>query len=118
MTPGNNRGTCRHRLNHNKAERLRPVDGEQQGKRVAEETALLLLIDLADELDEGRVEKRPDHLIEIILINLVHFGGNFEWEPGSFGNLDSPVRALLRGNPPQEGEVIAARWVVRAYTRW
>jgi hypothetical protein len=78
----------------------------------------LLLIDLADELDEGRIEKRFDHLIEIILINLVHFGGNLEWEPGSFRNLDSSVGALLRGYPPQEGEVIAARWVVRAYTRW
>ncbi len=46
-----NRRTTGERLDHREAKRLRPVDGEHQGERVAEEFVLLRFVDLADVLD-------------------------------------------------------------------
>ena len=40
-----------HRLDHHQAERLRPVDREQQRMRAGQERRLLAVVDLADELD-------------------------------------------------------------------
>ena len=50
---GDDRRAARHRLDHHQAERLRPVDREQQGVGVAEEVVLRRAADLADELDQG-----------------------------------------------------------------
>src|SRR5580700_4933001 len=50
-TIGEYRGSARHCLNHDEAERLRPANGKQQCSGVPKERPLLFLADLADELD-------------------------------------------------------------------
>ena len=57
---GQHRRAARHRLDHDETERLRPVDREQQGERLAEKFALGGLVDLADEFNAGAVEQRLD----------------------------------------------------------
>src|SRR5215204_4678099 len=91
--------------------------GKQKGKCVSKKAAFLLLIDLANELDKGVVEKGPDHLLEIVLVNLVHFRRDLEGDSGAFRNVNCPVGAFLRGDPAQKGKVIAALGAVRAYPR-
>src|SRR5690348_2044259 len=44
--PGDDRGSAGHRLDHHQAERLRPVDREQQRRGIAEEARLARIADL------------------------------------------------------------------------
>ena len=48
MPKGKNRRATGHRLYHDKAERLRPVDGKEQRESIAEEFAFCALVDFAD----------------------------------------------------------------------
>src|SRR4051794_15061968 len=63
MTPGNHGRSSRHRLDHHKAKGLGPVDGKEERKGIAEKITLLLLVDLADELDQRIVEQGLDFLL-------------------------------------------------------
>jgi len=47
---GDHRRATGHRLDHRQAERLRPMDGEDEGFGSFQKVALLTLVDLADEL--------------------------------------------------------------------
>jgi hypothetical protein len=64
------------------------------------------------------VEKRFNHLLEILLINLVDLGGNLDRNPSLFCNFNGSVRALLRRDPSQKSEVVAAVWAVVAHGGW
>jgi hypothetical protein len=56
------------------AERLGPVDREQQRSGASEQGPLLLFRDFAQELDAIRMKQRLDDLGEVLLIDLVHLG--------------------------------------------
>ena len=49
-----------HRLDHDQAEWLRPVDGKEQRPGIAEEFAFAAFVDFADVFDTGQAEQRPD----------------------------------------------------------
>ena len=67
---------ARHGLDHHQAERLRPIDREQERLRLAQEFGLAALIDLADELDPRIPQQRCDRFAEIVFVDLVDFGGD------------------------------------------
>src|SRR5687768_14420939 len=115
MTPSNHRGPGRHRLNHDQPKRLRPVDWEQESQGIPEKTTLFVLVDLANELNKRMVEQGPNHLLEIVLVGLIHLGGDLERNSGTLRDLDGAVGALLWGNPAQKREVITPLRVKRAH---
>jgi hypothetical protein len=73
-TIGEYRGSARHCLNHEEAERLRPANGKQQCSGVPKERPLLFLADLADELDAVGRKHRLHDLAEIRFVEFVHLG--------------------------------------------
>ena len=75
---------ARHRLDHHQAERLRPIDREQERPRLAQEFGLAALVDLADELDPRIAQQRCDRFAEIVFIDLVDFGCDLQ------GNAERP----------------------------
>ena len=80
---------ARHRLDHHQAERLGPIDREQERVRLAQEFGLAALIDLADELDPRIAQQRYDRFVEVGFVDLVDFGSDLQ------GNAQRPcVRAI------------------------
>ena len=104
---GDDRGAACHRLDHDQPERLRPVDREKERGRVPEELGLVLIADLADELDERMVEQRLDLGMEELLVDRVHLGGEAQRHAHRLRDLDGTIDALLRRDAAQEGEVAA-----------
>ena len=76
--PGDDRRARRHRLDHDEAERLRPVDGEEERERIAEEARLGVIVDLADELDQRIGEQRLDDRPEVVLVRFVDLRSDLE----------------------------------------
>src|SRR5690242_12222730 len=73
-TPSDNRGATGHRLDHHKAEWLRPIDREEKRGCVAEELGLLTVVDFAHKL-HGRIGKeRRYSLGEIRVIHSINLG--------------------------------------------
>jgi hypothetical protein len=62
------------RLDHRKAERLRPINREHQGECIAQEIILLRFVDLADVFDPGQGQARLDDLLEIGAAGDVNLG--------------------------------------------
>ena len=99
VAPGDDRRSRRHRLDHHQPERLRPVDREQQGARAAEESRLVGIADLADELDQRVVEQRLDLVLEIGGVGVVDLGRDLQlhagcaWRSRSPGRDASPARS-------------------------
>jgi len=112
-TPAESKDGCaaRHGLDHDQAERLRPIDREQKRLCLAQEFGLAALIDLADELDPRIVQQRCDLFTEIGFIDLVDFGGDLQ------GNAERPcypngtVRPLFGRDSAEERDIAAARVV-------
>jgi hypothetical protein len=71
------RAAC-HGLDHHQAERLRPVDREQQGTGIAEERGLIPLVDFPDIFNPRLVEHRLDDFAEIIFVRLVDLGRDLQ----------------------------------------
>ena len=61
--------------------------------------------DLADELDQGMIEQRPDLVTKVGAVNGVDLGGDPQPHARALGDGDRPVGALLGRDPPEEGEV-------------
>jgi len=76
--------------------------------RVAEEVRLLRVGDLAQVLDTRVAEQRLDLPLEVRPVNRIHLGGDEELDTRPAGNLHRAIHALLRGDPPQEGQVPAS----------
>src|SRR5437764_2462405 len=62
------RRTAGHRLDHDQAERLGPIDGEQQGCGTRQKLLLGLVVDLADQLDFLAVDLWLEALLEVALL--------------------------------------------------
>ncbi|MCY1295328.1 hypothetical protein D9M70_446650 [compost metagenome] len=110
----NHRRAARHRLNHHQAERFRPVDGKQQRARIAKEGGFFMLVDLANVFDTRvRRYQWADGVLPVVAVDLVDLGGNLQRQPGAYRNLDGMVGTLLRRNPAQKRQVVAA-WISAA----
>ena len=91
-------------LDHDQAERLRPVAGEQRGPCTGVELGLLVLLDLPDEVD-AVAHVGLDLLLVVVLVERVDLGGHAERQPRPASDLDRRERALLLGDATDEGEV-------------
>ena len=73
--------------------------GNSSAVGIAEELGLLVVADLADELDQRIVEQRLDHLVEIGPVGGVDLGGDLQrhararWRSRSRGRAASPARS-------------------------
>jgi len=105
--PRDHRRAARHRLDHHEAERLRPVDGEQQRAGAAEEGGLADVLDLPDEFDERIVEERRDDALDVLAIVCVDLGGDAQRHAHALGHLDGDLGLLLRRQPAEERQVLA-----------
>ena len=103
------RRAARHCLDQRQAERLGPIDREQQGPGLAEKFRLGVLVDLADELHPGLAEQRGDGVAEIDFVDLIDLGGDLERDAAGAGDGDSAIGALLRTDAAEKGEIAAAR---------
>src|SRR4030095_11325625 len=75
---GDHRRAAGHRLDHNEAEWLRPVDREQQRHGASQEAGLRRVVDLAEKLDQGIVEQRADFTLEVAGISRMDFCGDLQ----------------------------------------
>ena len=71
---GDDRRAVGHGVAHGKAERLRPVDGEEQFRGIVEKLALVGVADLTQEFDAGSTQKRIDECLEVVAIDLIDLG--------------------------------------------
>ena len=95
------RCAARHRLDHHQAERLRPIDREQERPRLAQEFGLAALVDLADELDPRVAQQRRDLFAEIGFIDLVDFGGDLQRDAERPCYPNGTIRPLLGRDWPR-----------------
>ena len=62
---GNDRCPAGHGFDHHQAERLGPVDGKKQSRRILQKTFFSGVIDLADEFGARGINQRLQSLLEI-----------------------------------------------------
>ncbi len=106
------------RLDGGEAERLRPVDRQDMRDGAADECVLLLVANLADEVDIARlVEEWLDDLLEVLAVQWIDLRGHDQRQPGALRDLDGPVRALLERHPAKEQQVGAGRLVKPVHVR-
>src|SRR5262245_21751903 len=94
-----------HGLDHDEAERLGPVDGEDKGEGAPEELGLVVVSDLADELDERMPDERLYLALEVLAVGLVYLGRDLQGNPHLLRDLDGQIRPLLRREPAEKREV-------------
>jgi len=90
-------------FDHHQAKRFGPVNGKQQGNRVAKEFVFLRITDLTDEFDTLLIQERLDDGFEIFPISIVHFGCNFQRHARAPRDFDRVVYSLLRADATQKG---------------
>ena len=93
-------------FDHHQAERLRPVDREQQRSRIANEVVLLVLTDLAGEVDQRMRQQGLYLAIEVALVERVDLGGDSQADAAGQRDLDGAVDPLFRGDAPDKGEIV------------
>ena len=70
-------------LDHHQTKGLGPGDGKQQRPGIAQEFLFLAVIDLADEFHmRTLVQERPNHFVEIGLVDRIHLGRDLERHAG------------------------------------
>src|SRR5689334_1114461 len=109
MPEREHRRAAGHGLDHGQAERLRPIDGKEQGQRFPEKLGLGALIDLADILHAGLIDERRDLLPEIDLVRLVDFGRDLQRDSERPGELDGAVGTLFRRDAADERQIATTR---------
>jgi hypothetical protein len=89
-------GQC---LDHEEAERLRPVDGKQQGCRTLQEGLFGAVVDLADEFRSLAVDQGLQFFIEVAPVTARDLGCSSQGHVGVLRYANGNIRALLRGQP-------------------
>ncbi|MNQ90988.1 hypothetical protein D3C85_1063510 [compost metagenome] len=103
---GDDRGAAGQGLDHHQTEGLGPVDREEQGLGPAEEGRLLVVADLADELDQGvAVDHRLDDRLPIGLVRRIDLGRDLQRLAQARGDLDGAVGTFLGRDAAQEGQI-------------
>src|SRR5215831_15395072 len=105
---GDHRGPARHRLDHDEAERLLPLDRKERRARVLKQLDLRPVIDLAEVLDPV-AQVRLDELGEVLaLLRLARLPCELERQAKFHRDGHGSVRALLVVHPAEEEQVVAA----------
>ena len=97
VAEGKNRGAACHRLDHDQTERLRPVDGKQQGARLTQKAGLATLIDLADELNAWFRQHRLYLSLEVLHVHAIYLRRNLQRKADSARNADRAIYCFSRG---------------------
>jgi hypothetical protein len=92
-------------IDHHQAERLGPVDRQQQGMRAAEESGLFGIADLADHFHARAVHHRLDDGVEILLVDAIHLGGDLQRNAGAPRDGDGAVGPFLGRDAAQERQI-------------
>jgi len=82
-----------------------PVDRKYECTSITQKLTFSPLVDLTDELDPRRTEKRLDVGLEIGLIYAIDFGRDFERQSDSARDLDGAVYALFRRDTTEERKI-------------
>src|SRR5690606_31191927 len=102
--------TARHRddgratrqgLDEDQAERLGPVDREQERAGAGQELLLAAIVDLADKLAPV-AEAWGDDVLVVSLVGWVHLGRDAKREADLARDRECPIEALLRRDPADE----------------
>ena len=104
-----NRRAASHGFDHDQSERLRPVDRHDQREGAAQKLGLLRVGDLPDKFDMRFGEERLNHLLEIVVVDCVDFGGDLERQSAALGNMDRAINPLLWRNATQKSEIGGVR---------
>src|SRR5207253_10735121 len=80
---------------------------KQQRHSIAEKLALLGVADLADELDQGVLQKRRNLVRKIIAVDGIDLRGDLQRDSGLAGNRDGPVGPFFRSDPAEKSEIAA-----------
>lgn len=104
------RGAACHRFNHDEAERLRPVDGNEQPDRTTEEVRFFMISDFADVIDERVVHQRANDSVVIVLIGPIDFCRDLERDAASYGDFDGAIDPLFRRDPAQHSQIRRGHW--------
>jgi hypothetical protein len=115
--PCQHRRAARERLDHDHAERLGPVDREEQRTSAAEQRGFLRFSDLAEIGDVRLRHQFGDLRFEIRAIRRVDFGGHAQLHAGAPRDLDGAIQPLLRRDTADERDVVAGTRVVRQQPR-
>src|SRR6266480_7220945 len=102
----NYRRTACHRFDHDEAERLWPVDRDQQPNRAAEEVRFFVVADFADVFDQRvALDQRTNEFIVVLLVGPIDLRRDLERNAASGRDLDRPVHALFRRDPAKHAEI-------------
>src|SRR6202035_5097204 len=94
---GDDGRAARHRLDHHEAERLRPIDWDEQPDRAAQKSRFLVVADFSDVLDQRAVvDQRTYEFIVIILVGAVDLGGDLQRYAAAGCDLDRAGDAVFR----------------------
>ena len=96
VAEGENRCSAGHGLNHDQAERLRPIDWKKQRTGVTQELVLTALVDLTDVVDARQAEQWFDFGFEVLLVNAIDLGSDLERKADSARDLNGTIYALFR----------------------
>ena len=95
--PGDDRRAARHRLDHHQPERLAPSRSGRAARCASpRKSAFVGSADLADELDERRLEQRLDLPLEVLAIGVVDLGGDAQRHARCGARSRSPGRRASR----------------------
>ena len=97
-----------HRLDHDQAERLLPLDREEGHARVLEQLDLLAVRHLAEVLDPVAEVRLDELLVVLALLRLAPLSRDLERHPRLHRDRDRAMRALVRAHATEEEEVVAA----------
>src|SRR5690349_12603634 len=102
---GENRRAASHSLDHDKPERLWPINRKQQRRCLAQEFGFVAVVDFSDELDLLAVNQRLDNAAEIFRVCMIYLGREFQFYARSSRDFDSAVRPLFRRHASEECQV-------------
>ena len=97
-TPGDDRCSACHSLDHREPKGLGPVNHKEQCQGVSEEIWLLGFIDFADEFNEWVIEHGLDYVVEVGSIVFANFCGNFERDVGLNSDIDGRIKTFFGGD--------------------
>src|SRR5262249_33274874 len=115
IVPRDHRRAAGKRFRHHQAERLRPVDGEEQRAGVAEELILFGAAHLAYEFGErrGLLQERLNGIAEVVVIHGIDARRDLQRHFGAAGDLDGAVEPLFGRNAAEKREIVSAAFVKR-----
>jgi len=74
-------GSAGHRFDKDQTERLRPINGRKQGKRLSDELVFVAIPDFSDIFDQRVTYKWSDDITKILLSTLSTFAAIFRGIP-------------------------------------